>query len=51
MPVMRDRLAAFIAAQRADGAPQFSVRSRGDEYRQYQRTTSAFIPWFPKETA
>ncbi len=30
VPVMRDRLAAFIAAQRADGAPQFSVRSRGD---------------------
>jgi len=26
-----------------------AVRSRGDEYRAYQRTTSAFIPWFPKE--
>ena len=26
-----------------------SLRSRGDEYRQYQRTTSAFIPWFPKK--
>lgn len=26
-----------------------AVRSRGDEYREYQRTTSAFIPWFPKE--
>jgi steroid 5-alpha reductase family enzyme len=25
-----------------------SLRSRGDEYREYQRTTSAFIPWFPK---
>lgn len=25
-----------------------ALRSRGDEYREYQRTTSAFIPWFPK---
>lgn len=23
-----------------------SLRSRGDKYRQYQQTTSAFIPWF-----
>jgi steroid 5-alpha reductase family enzyme len=22
--------------------------SRGDDYREYQRTTSAFVPWFPK---
>lgn len=26
-----------------------SLRSRGDQYREYQRTTSAFIPWFPKK--
>jgi steroid 5-alpha reductase family enzyme len=26
-----------------------ALRSRGDEYRQYQRTTSAFIPWFHKK--
>jgi steroid 5-alpha reductase family enzyme len=26
-----------------------AVRSRGEEYRQYQRTTSAFMPWFPKK--
>jgi steroid 5-alpha reductase family enzyme len=26
-----------------------SVRSRGDDYRRYQATTSAFFPWFPKE--
>jgi steroid 5-alpha reductase family enzyme len=26
-----------------------ALRSRGDDYRAYQRTTSAFIPWFPKE--
>ena len=25
-----------------------ALRSRGDQYREYQRTTSAFIPWFPK---
>ncbi|MEO8026223.1 MAG: DUF1295 domain-containing protein [Bryobacteraceae bacterium] len=25
-----------------------ALRSRGDEYREYQRTTSAFVPWFPK---
>jgi len=25
-----------------------SLRSRGDEYRAYQRETSVFIPWFPK---
>ena len=24
-----------------------AVRRRGDAYREYQRTTSAFIPWFP----
>jgi steroid 5-alpha reductase family enzyme len=26
-----------------------AVRSRGNEYREYQRTTSTFIPWFPKK--
>ncbi len=26
-----------------------AVRSRGEDYRDYQRTTSPFIPWFPKE--
>jgi steroid 5-alpha reductase family enzyme len=25
-----------------------ALRSRGDDYRDYQRTTSAFVPWFPK---
>lgn len=24
-----------------------ALRSRGDQYREYQRTTSAFVPWFP----
>jgi len=30
-------------------AEEQSLRSRGDEYREYQRRTSAFIPWFPKK--
>ena len=25
-----------------------AVASRGEDYRQYQRTTSVFVPWFPK---
>jgi steroid 5-alpha reductase family enzyme len=25
-----------------------ALRSRGDDYRRYQETTSAFVPWFPK---
>ena len=28
-----------------------SIRSRGDAYRRYQQTTSAFVPWFPKKPA
>jgi steroid 5-alpha reductase family enzyme len=27
---------------------RLSVAKRGDAYRDYQRTTSAFVPWFPK---
>src|SRR5262249_21935484 len=26
-----------------------ALRSRGDEYRRYQQTTSAFVPWFRKK--
>lgn len=29
-------------------AEQQSLRSKGDAYRRYQQTTSAFVPWFPK---
>jgi steroid 5-alpha reductase family enzyme len=25
-----------------------AVHSRGEEYRRYQQTTSAFVPWFPR---
>jgi len=30
-------------------AEEQSLRSRGDAYRRYQETTSAFVPWFPKK--
>lgn len=36
---------------RVTGIPyteQQSLRSRGDAYREYQRSTSSFVPWFPK---
>jgi steroid 5-alpha reductase family enzyme len=26
-----------------------ALRSKGEAYREYQRTTSAFFPWFPRE--
>jgi steroid 5-alpha reductase family enzyme len=25
-----------------------ALKSRGEAYREYQRTTSAFIPWLPR---
>lgn len=28
---------------------EHALRSRGEEYREYQRTTSVFVPWFPKD--
>ena len=28
-----------------------AVKSKGDAYRRYQATTSAFVPWFPKGEA
>lgn len=36
---------------RVTGIPiteEFSVKSKGDAYRDYQQTTSAFVPWFKK---
>lgn len=27
-----------------------AIRSRGESYREYQRTTSVFVPWFPLKT-
>lgn len=28
-----------------------ALASRGEDYRRYQRSTSAFVPWFPKKLA
>jgi steroid 5-alpha reductase family enzyme len=28
-----------------------SLRSKGDAYRRYQQTTSAFVPWFPRSSS
>lgn len=39
---------------RVTGIPlteQQAVRSKGDAYRRYQETTSAFVPWWPKVRA
>ena len=41
----------FYILYRVTGIPyneQQSLRSRGDDYARYQRTTSAFFPWFPR---
>jgi steroid 5-alpha reductase family enzyme len=32
-------------------AEEQSLKSRGDKYREYQRTTSVFVPWFPRRGA
>jgi steroid 5-alpha reductase family enzyme len=31
-------------------AEEAALKSRGDDFRRYQRETSAFIPWFPKSS-
>lgn len=41
----------YLLLTRVTGIPPTeaqSIRSRGDEYRSYQRETSAFFPWFPR---
>jgi steroid 5-alpha reductase family enzyme len=45
-------VAMFLFLTRVTGIPPTEVqalRSRGDAYREYQRTTNAFFPWAPKE--
>jgi steroid 5-alpha reductase family enzyme len=27
-----------------------ALRTKGDDYRQYQQTTSVFVPWFPRNS-
>ena len=44
-------LLMYYFLTRVTGIPlteEYSLRSNGDAYREYQRTTSAFIPWFRK---
>jgi steroid 5-alpha reductase family enzyme len=44
----------FVFLRWLSGIPfteQQALRSRGDDYRDYQRTTSVFFPWFPKRSA
>jgi steroid 5-alpha reductase family enzyme len=31
-------------------AEEQALRSRGEDYRRYQRETSAFVPWFPRSS-
>ena len=30
---------------------EYALKSKGDAYREYQRTTSAFVPWFRRKPA
>ncbi len=42
----------FVFLTRLTGVPMTeaqALRSRGEAYRAYQRSTSAFFPWFPRE--
>ena len=41
----------FVDPPNITGIPmteEQSLRSRGEAYRRYQKTTNAFVPWFPK---
>jgi steroid 5-alpha reductase family enzyme len=45
-------LLMYYVLTRVTGIPlaeEQSLKSRGDEYRNYQKKTSAFFPWFPKK--
>ncbi|MEZ5977653.1 MAG: DUF1295 domain-containing protein [Planctomycetota bacterium] len=47
-------LAMLLLVTKVTGIPPTeaqSLRSRGDDYRDYQRTTSAFFPWPPRTEA
>jgi len=46
-------LAILHLLLRVTGIPlneEQSLRSKGDAYRRYQQTTSAFVPWFPRSS-
>lgn len=42
-------LALILLVTGIPAAEASSLRSRGDAYRRYQRETSAFVPWLPRE--
>jgi steroid 5-alpha reductase family enzyme len=45
-------LAMWFFLTKVTGIPTTEARavvSRGDRYREYQKTTNAFFPWFPKD--
>jgi hypothetical protein len=41
-------LTAIVAARRIPLIEAQALKTRGDEYRDYQRVTRIFVPWFPK---
>ena len=46
-------LLMYYILTRVTGIPlteEYAVKSKGDAYREYQRTTSAFVPWFRKSS-
>jgi steroid 5-alpha reductase family enzyme len=43
-------LASILKVTGIPPTEEQAVASRGEDYRRYQRTTSAFFPWFPKES-
>jgi steroid 5-alpha reductase family enzyme len=41
----------FFLITKVTGIPpteRQALKSRGDDYKKYQKETSPFIPWFPK---
>lgn len=45
-------ITVFFLVVRVSGIPLAeaqALQTKGDAYKEYQRTTNAFIPWFPKE--
>ncbi len=53
-PALLGPLTMWFVITRVTGIPpteQQALKSRGDAYRDYQRTTSAFFPWPPKSAA
>jgi steroid 5-alpha reductase family enzyme len=47
-PILLVLLIVFVTG--IPPSEEAALRSRGEEYRRYQRETSVFIPWFPKSS-